>query len=131
MLIDSNIFLEVILEQERCDKCKVFLRGVLEGATIAYLSTFSIDSIVLSMMWKKAEKWKIETFLNSLIGYKGLRFYQIKIKDRLKALKLMQKYSLDYEDAIILQASISTNSEEIVSLDRHFDRVKEIKRIEP
>ena len=53
------------------------------------------------------------------------------MQDRIEALKLMKKHSLDYEDALTLQAAISTNSEEIVSFDKHFDSVKEIKRIEP
>lgn len=53
------------------------------------------------------------------------------MKDRFNALFLISKYNLDYEDAMVLQSAILTRSKEIVSFDKHFDKVKEIKRIEP
>ena len=53
------------------------------------------------------------------------------MNDRTKALDLMIKYKLDYEDSLILQCAFSTKSKEIVSFDKHFDKVQEIKRIEP
>ena len=131
MIIDSNIFLEVTLNQEKADRCKIFLRKILTGENIAYLSNFSIDSIVFSMIRNRIDQKQIEIFLNSLLRYKGLKIYLIKIKDRVNSLKLIEKYDIDYEDALILQSAISTNSEEIISFDKHFDKVKEIKRVEP
>ena len=131
MIIDTNIFLEVLLNQEKCEGCSTFLRGILEGGREGFITTFSIDSIVISMLNNKAGNEKVNVFLSSLVKYKGLRFYQVKISDRIKALKLMKIYNLDYEDALILQSAISTGSEEIVSFDKHFDKIKEVKRIEP
>jgi len=130
MLIDANIFLEVILEQKNSEKCKTFLREIVEGKT-AFLTTFTIDSIILSMIRNKMNEIKIHTFLSSLKQYKGLRIYMVSLKDRINSMSLMQKYKLDYEDSIILQSAISAKCSELVSFDRHFDKVKEIKRIEP
>ena len=131
MIIDSNIFLEVILEQERVESASEFLNEILKGEKQGFISTFSIDSIILNLVKNNAKKNKIISFLNGLLKYEGLRFYQIKIKDRIDALNLMSKHKLDYEDAVILQSAISTSSDEIVSFDKHFDNIKEIKRIEP
>ena len=131
MIIDTNIFLEVILEQEKSEECKIFLREILEGNKRAFISTFSIDSIVLAMMRNNINCEKIEIFLKSLYKYKGLGFYQIKINDRINVFLFMNKYKLDYDDALVAQTAIATGSKEIVSFDKHFDKVKEIRRIEP
>ncbi|MEK6896361.1 MAG: type II toxin-antitoxin system VapC family toxin [Nanoarchaeota archaeon] len=131
MFLDTNIFLEIILEQNNAERCKLFLREVLEGRRDVFLSTFSIDSTVLNLVRHNLPKDKISLFLNTLVKYKGLKFYQVKIKDRVSALTLSDKYNLDYEDSLILQCAFSTKSEEIVSFDKHFDKIKEIKRIEP
>lgn len=130
MIIDANIFLEVLLEQKNSEKCKSLLREILNGEKQAFISTITIDSIVLVMIKYKIQKEKIELFLKSLVKYKGLRFYQIKLQDRIKAIYLMDKYKLDYEDSLVLQSAFSTQSKEIISLDKHFDKIKEIKRID-
>lgn len=95
------------------------------------MSTFTIDSIILVMLRNRIGKEQIINFLSNLSLFRGLKLYQTKIIDRKNALILMNKYSLDYEDATILQCAISTNSEELVSFDKHFDKIKEIKRVEP
>ena len=131
MLIDANIFLEVLLEQEKSENCKAFLRRVLEGNISAIVSSFTIDSIILSMTRNNIKKEKIRLFLLSLSKYKGLRVYQVSIKDRINSLDLMSKYNLDYEDALILQSAISLKFTKIISFDKHFDKVSLIERKEP
>jgi len=131
MLIDANIFLEVLLEQEKSENCKAFLRRVLEGNISAIVSSFTIDSIILSMTRNNIKKEKIRLFLLSLSKYKGLRVYQVSIKDRINSLDLMSKYNLDYEDALILQSTISLKFTKIISFDKHFDKVSLIERKEP
>ena len=131
MLIDANIFLEVILEQEKAEQCKLFLRDVLSGRKQAFISTFAIDSVVLTILRKYPDKNKARIFLINLLKYEGLKFYQIKVKDRINCLQLIEKYNLDYEDAIVLQSALSTGCKEIISFDTDFDNIKEIKRVEP
>jgi predicted nucleic acid-binding protein len=129
MLIDTNIFLEILLEQKNTDKCKAFLREVFEGKTSAFISSFSIDTIALILTRSKVEPEKIKFFLSSLLSYKGLKIYYVRVNDRINCIDLMKNYNLDYEDALILQCCISTKSNRLVSFDKHFDKVKEIKRI--
>ncbi|MDO8460306.1 MAG: type II toxin-antitoxin system VapC family toxin [Nanoarchaeota archaeon] len=131
MLIDANIFLEVLLEQQSSGRCKAFLNLLKTGEQKAILTTFSIDSIILSMYRERVKEEKIKIFLRSLSQYKGLKIYSISLRDRFEALDQIKRYNLDYEDAITLQAAISTKCSSILSFDRHFDRVKELKREEP
>jgi len=131
MLIDANIFLEVLLNQKKVERCKQTLRNIQMGTLNAWLSTFTIDAIILIMARYNAKARVIEKFLKSLPKYKGLKLYNITYKDRIDSLKLMEHYKLDYEDAITLQSAFSSKSKEILSFDKHFDGIKGINRIEP
>jgi len=131
MLIDANIFLEVLLDQKKAEECKIFLRGIQSGKIKAVISTFTIDTIILAMTRHGTSLEKIKIFLNSLMNLKGLKGYSVNFKDRMLAVDLIKKYKLDYEDAITLQSAISSNCKEILSFDKHFDKIKEMKRVEP
>ena len=131
MLIDANIFLEVLLEQQLSKKCKEILEKIQTGENKAFVSTFTIDAIALLMNRYKIPSEKIILFLNSLFNYKGLVIYNVTMKDRIDSVYFMDKYKLDYEDAITLGAALSCKCGGILSLDKHFDKIKEIKRVEP
>jgi len=131
MLIDSNIFLEYLLDQEKADKSYKFIHNLNEQKNAAYISDFNVDSIILSLGKYKVKKEIMQIFLNNLINSNSIIVYEITFEDRLLALEIMEKYQLDYEDALTLQSALSTNSREIVSFDKHFDGIDEIKRIEP
>ncbi|MBI2044619.1 type II toxin-antitoxin system VapC family toxin [Candidatus Pacearchaeota archaeon] len=131
MLVDTNIFLEVLLQQNKSEQCKKFLREVLERKKLAFISSFTIDSIILSMTRYNIKNERIRAFIFSLSKYKGLKIYPVSIKDRINALELMEKYSLDYEDSITLQSALSLKCAQIISFDKHFDKVSLIERKEP
>src|SRR3989344_4250312 len=132
MLIDANIYLEFLLKQENAEKAKSFITETSnrsEGR--AFISDFNLDSILITLHRNNISTETMEDFILEVVNSRGISVYETTMQDRIEALKLMKKHSLDYEDALTLQAAISTNSEEIVSFDKHFDSVKEIKRIEP
>jgi len=131
MLVDSNIFLEFLLKQKNADKCKILLNNTAIGEVKAVVSDFTIDSIALVMGRNKLSIKEIYSFVKKLVNSEGIRIYFVNIKDRFAALALMEKYNLDYEDAIVLQSALSAGCKEIVSFDRDFDNIKEIKRVEP
>ncbi|MDP1695432.1 MAG: type II toxin-antitoxin system VapC family toxin [archaeon] len=131
MLIDANIFLELLLEQKNSDRCRTFLNKTANGEVSAVVSDFTIDSVILVMSNHGGDNKKIREFINKIINSKGIRIYSVSMRDRLEALNVMGKYNLDYEDAIVLQSALSTKSKEIMSFDRHFDKVSAVKRVEP
>lgn len=130
-LIDTNIFLELLLDQEKADACSEILNDYASGKKSAHVSSFTIDTIIIILQKHKISLKKIEYFIKSIIKSNGLLIYDLKTADRLASIKLIEKYKLDYEDAIILQSAISCNCSEILSFDKHFDKIKEINRIEP
>jgi predicted nucleic acid-binding protein len=62
---------------------------------------------------------------------KGLITYRPTMQDRLNAFHWMKKYRLCYDDSLTFQSAISNNCGEIVSFDNNFNKIKEVKRIEP
>ncbi len=131
MLVDSNIFLELFLGQQKKDACRLFLNKTVSGEINATISDFTIDSILLVMFRHGSALENMRDFLHKVTNSKGLSIYSITSSDRSRALQLIEKYKLDYEDAVVLQSAISSGCSEVLSFDRDFDKVKEIKRIEP
>jgi len=74
---------------------------------------------------------RIRTFNLSLLKYKGLSIYDLTLEDRGAAAEHMRQFKLDFDDAAAYAAMTATGASEIVSMDRHFDKIPEIKRIEP
>ncbi|MBO3809449.1 MAG: hypothetical protein FGF50_07635 [Candidatus Brockarchaeota archaeon] len=74
-LVDTNIFLEVMLSQARSKECEVFLKSVKEGVSKAFITDFSIYSIMIIMSGlSKLDELKV--FLSSLSAYRGLAIPQ-------------------------------------------------------
>jgi predicted nucleic acid-binding protein len=51
--------------------------------------------------------------------------------DRVTATEQMETLNLDFDDAVAYAAMKATETKEIVSMDKHFDRIPDIKRIQP
>jgi predicted nucleic acid-binding protein len=130
-LVDANVFLEVELGQEHSAECEAYLGRLRDGEETAVLSQVAVDSIAL-VMERYNRSWReIRRFLLSLSLFRGLRIYTPTLLDRVHATRLMARYGLDFEDSLVLQAMAANRIPEIVSLDKDFDRVREIKRLTP
>ena len=128
-LIDTNVFLEVLLARSRKEGCKSFLRKVGDGEKEGAVTDFTIHSIIVIMdSFKKLEALK--TFLSSLAAYKGLRRLSTSLPIEIEAVEQALSRGLDMDDAIQYSAALSANVECIVSYDKHFDGL-EIPRKTP
>jgi len=130
LLIDTNIFLEVLFKQDKTEECKTLLYRIVKGEKEAMITDFSIDSIII-VLESKSKKNEISVFLKSLLGYKGLKVHPVSLGEKIFAAELMKKYALDFDDSIQVASALSNNINEIVSFDGGFDRIKEIKRLRP
>lgn len=128
--IDANIFLELLLDQEKADDCEAFLEKVRDGSLKAATTDFIIDSIVLVMEKEGKKPSELSLFLSSLIGYRGLETYFLSLYDRIQATKHMQKFGLDFDDSTAYQAMRSLHTDQAVSFDKHFDKITNVTRLE-
>ena len=129
LLIDTNIFLEVMLGQTRQHDCAEFLTQVRTGGKNAAVTNFSIYSIMI-VLAKEKKLPELNTFLHSLSAYAGLTIHVPSTNDLIEAAKLLADGKFDIDDGIQYASANSLSSEGIVSLDKHFDN-QEIPRIEP
>jgi predicted nucleic acid-binding protein len=131
LAIDANIFLELLLDQERAQECQTFLARVRDGKLQAVLSDFTVSGIVLVLERHGAKPNDIRTFLLSLAKYEGLIIHFPTLGDKVRATDLMSKHQLYFEDAITLQTAIANTCDALVSYDTDFDTVKGVKRVTP
>jgi len=128
-LLDTNIFLEVMLSRSRKDACKRFLNALRDGKETGIVTDFSVYSIMV-IMSSLGKLTQLRTFLMSLSAYKGLTIYTTTLSDKIRAIGICLEKTLDVDDSIQYSAALSNDAKGIVSFDRHFDGLK-IPRIEP
>lgn len=121
-LIDTNIFLEILLDQDKKEICKDFLKNHIENL---HLSDFSLHSIgVILLREKQAPTFQI--FLNqflsdiTLLALPKYHYDQIPINS--------QKFLLDFDDAY--QYTLAKfYGFSIVTLDKHFKKINDIQKV--
>ena len=128
-LVDTNIFLEVMLGRRRKEECKKFLALLRNGRLTGVVTDFTIHSIIV--LFDRLEKRnELRVFLSSLSAYKGLYIYTTTISEELKAIDLAEGKGLDMDDAIQYSSALSLGARGIVSFDRDFDGL-DLPRLEP
>jgi len=128
-LVDTNIFLEILLSQNRKDECENFLTQVRNGKKIGIVTDFTIHSIIV-IMGNLNKLNELKTFLTSLTAYKGLKIYYTDLPDEVKATEIALNQQLDMDDSIQYSTALALNVKAIISFDKHFDNLK-ISRREP
>ena len=127
-LIDTNIFLELLLNRAFKDDCAQLLKEVEIGNLEAYVSSFSIHSIEVILSNFNKEK-ELKIFLSSIIDFEGLFVYTTNLEEELEAIEEMEN-GLDFDDA--LQSFVTKRLKaSIISYDKHFDKIKGLKRLTP
>jgi predicted nucleic acid-binding protein len=129
--LDANIFLELQLDQQRADPCDLFLRKIQRGQIKAVTTDFHMDTIILIMEKYGKSPADLRLFISCLIGFEGLRIYFLSLTDRLKAIRRMEEFKLDYDDALAYQVMAKLNIHNVVSYDKHFDHISNVTRQEP
>ncbi len=120
LLIDTNIFLEIILEQEKAEEAKALLSKT-EGHEF-FISDFSLHSIGLLLFHRK-QHTIFQQFLKDMILNAGTIITSLFIKDMEIVITSAQKFGLDFDDAyqyVIAEKYGLT----IVSFDTDFDRTE-------
>lgn len=128
-LIDVNVFLEVLLQQDRWTECEEFLEKVGRGEISAYVSRFGLYSIELIMI-RYGRFDGLRTFLKTLATFKGLSIVTTSIADDLHVLDHVRNLDLHFDDALNYFVANKYGLRGIVSFDRHFDKT-DLKRYEP
>ena len=116
-LVDTNIFLEILLADSKADICSSFIskhRGDL------YVTDFSINSIgVITNRLGKIEQF--EKFLRDILPYVHIaRLVEFSYEELVEAIN---KYGLDFDDAYQFIASKEYELT-LVTLDKDFRKIE-------
>jgi len=127
-LIDTNIFLEVLLGRENKEECISLLRMIESGELKAFTTSFMIHSIEVMMDHFKKQK-ELKIFLETIRDFRGLNIYYTNIEDEISVIDEM-KEGLDFDDALQSYVAKKLNLR-LVSFDKHFDGIKGLTRLRP
>ena len=127
IFVDANIFLEIFLKDVKSEYCKNLFRisqnvQLLTSDFIVYSCFINIQNNLKN----NSEIGKAILFFNNIPNLKILRpsfdeFYS--------AVGIMETEKLDFDDSLVVACMRNYGIKELASLDKHFDKVKEIKRM--
>ncbi len=117
-LLDTNIFLEIILSQERSDEAKQLL---LKSAQHEFFITdYSLHSIGL-LLFRRKQHEAFRSFLDDVLVNGGIVLLSLSSDDMETVITSSQKFGLDFDDAY--QYSVASRHDlDLVSFDTDFQR---------
>ena len=127
-LVDTNIFVEFLLEQDRAEESLRIMERIEQGELKAYITSFALHSIAV-ILDRRKELDLMEKFLERVIQAKGLQVYQTEPIEEKAITALMRTVRLDFDDTLhyfVATKLVAT----LISFDRGFDKT-DLKRIEP
>jgi predicted nucleic acid-binding protein len=117
-LIDTNVWLELLLEQERAVEARRLFQSV--EASLLAISEFSLYSIgIILTRLKKDELF--EEFLMDTVEDSGVAKARLDTADLRHLLDVRQRFQLDFDDAYQYAVAEKYNLV-ILSFDSDFDR---------
>ena len=130
--IDTNIFLRFLTADipEQAQRCAALIQRIRDGVETVEVSSLAAAEIVWTLeRFYKLSKEQVASKVSSLLKLKGLRIANKAIF--LEALSLFTEKNISFTDAYIAAQMKRANQNEIYSYDRDFDRIEQIKRLEP
>ena len=119
-LIDTNVLLEIILNQPRAEECKSLLSTNAENDFS--LTDFSLHSIGLSLFRQKRQD-AFSVFLKDMFVEAGLNIVALSEEDMDLVVQHSRKFNLDFDDAY-QYVTPERHDLVIVSFDRDFDHTE-------
>ena len=119
-LLDTNIFLEILLKQERSEYCKKFLHANYDKI---FISDFSLHSIAVILFRHKKQKI-FEDFLNDVLT--KIRILNLPATEYLSMMKSSKENDLDFDD--LYQYVVAKYYDmQIVTMDSDFKKILDLK----
>ena len=98
MLIDTNIFLEWLLGQERADECRTLLEKIQSGEIAALVTDFALHSIAI-ILERGGKKAELPELFTAIASFQGLSVLHATLEEHFEIALLSHETSLDFDDA--------------------------------
>lgn len=118
-LVDTNIFLEILLKQDKEENCKKFLN---ENIGKLYMSDFSLHSIGVILFRYNSEE-VFQKFIDDAL--KNVKLLSLSAEEYKEVVSSKKDSGMDFDDAY--QYSIAKYYElKIVTMDTDFEEVEDV-----
>lgn len=130
--LDANVILRAVLSDHatQSPQCQRLIDKVEAGSERVFLPEVSLcDVVFILRSFYKFPAERIQEVLGQMLSLDG-----IVMKDKSSAqgaLLLSALHNVDFSDALMTAQLAAEQVNEIYSYDKHFDRLKQVKRIEP
>lgn len=118
LLIDTNVFLEIILDQQGADEARDLLAKPREHEF--FMSDYSLHSIGL-LLFRRKQHDTFHKFLRDITSGLGITLTSIPLGEMDAVVDVSKRFNLDFDDAY-QYATAEKNNLALVSFDRDFDR---------
>ncbi|MGA2141357.1 MAG: PIN domain-containing protein [Brevinematales bacterium] len=117
-LVDTNIFIHVLLKKDKYDEALAFLKS----GKAMYITDFSLYSICI-LLGKIHENEVLKNFVDDIFSNEGINLVKAEMENISKIIEIEERYKLDFDDAY--QYYIADQKDlTIVSYDGDFDRTE-------
>ncbi|HKT22121.1 MAG TPA: PIN domain-containing protein [Nitrososphaerales archaeon] len=125
ILVDTNIFLEYLLDRKNASGCGELLTKLSKGEVEGAVTRFTLHSIEAL-----SDPQMMRLFLSNIDRSLGLSVYDTDTAEEREVAEVAKSTGLGFDDAMQLYAAKKLGAEALVSFDRHFDSM-DVKRAEP
>ncbi len=119
-LVDTNVWLERLLDQERSDEVARFLERIPSDQL--FITDFSLHSIGVIMTRLKQSEAFVH-FVNDVFDYGAVRLIHLMPQDLKQVVEKTKQFHLDFDDAYQLAAA-ERHRLTLISFDSDFDRTE-------
>lgn len=119
-LVDTNVWLELLLDQERAGEVKSFMLSY--NPTSLFMTDFCVHSIGIILSQLNKETLYIE-FLSDTVENSDVGVISLDISDLKQVVAVRKQFNLDFDDAYQYVAAQKTNLS-LISFDTDFDRTE-------
>ena len=132
--VDTNVFIRFLTKDDpqKAERCFELLESARKGKVKLQTTESVVSEIVYTLSSKRLYNLYPQDIYEKLLPILKIRGFKISHKRTIiAALGIYSKYKIDFEDAILVANMLRTEAKEIYSYDRGFDKIVDIKRLEP
>jgi uncharacterized protein len=134
MFLDANIILRYLTRDDpaKAERCHVLLQKVDQGEVELTTSEAIIAEVVYVLASRRLYNLspeRIRDLLLPIINLRGLKLASRQLYS--EALDIYATHRIDFADALAVAHMHAQHITDLLSYDRHFDRIEGLKRSEP
>lgn len=121
LLVDTNIFIELLLNQVGANEARTFLEN-RQGHEL-YVTDFALPSIGL-LLFRQKQPQVFRQFLHDMMGRVGITMLSLSAQEMDSLPGLATQFNLDFDDAYQYRTALK-HGLKVVSFDVDFERTPE------